>query len=106
MEEPANFVLRLVEEISGGRRVSPDTLLWQDLHLGGDDVVELLERIHQKFGTSFEGLVYSRFFPEEHEAIGASWAARLGLGSKREHVRVQHLVDVVARGQWFDPPDA
>ena len=106
MEEAADIIVRLVQKISGRQHVSPQTLLWHDLQLGGDDMFELLGAVHQQFDTSFEGLNFTSFFPEEHEAMGAGWASKLGFRSKLKPVSVQHLVDVVRQGQWFDPPAA
>lgn len=104
MDEPLEQVRHLVQDVSRSRRVDPQTRLWHDLHLGGDDAVELLECIAAKFGTSFAPLSFTDFFPEEHEALGAHLAATFGFRSVRNPVTVQHLADVVKRGVWFDPP--
>jgi hypothetical protein len=98
MDEPLEQVRRLVAEVSSSRGVKPETRLFQDLHLAGDDVFELMERIAAKFGTSFSSLSFTDFFPEEHEA--------LGFGGSKKTVTVRHLAEVVKRGAWFDPPNA
>lgn len=103
MEEPFDQVRRIVEDISGHTRVTRQTRLWHDLHLGGDDVVELTDRISAAFGTSFSTFCLSDFFPEEAEALGAHITAALGFKSRKKPVTVQHLLDVVKHGSWFDP---
>lgn len=93
----------IVQEVTGSRTVTPNTRLWHDLSLGGDDIVELVERLEAKFGTSFADLPYADFFPDEGAALGAHLLKSLGLKDRRKPVTIQHMADVVKRGAWFDP---
>lgn len=104
MDDPVEQVRRLVEEVSGSRKVTAQTRLFHDLHLDGDDVFDLLERIEARFGTSFSSLSFKDFFHDEHEALGAHVAASFGFRSSKKMVTVQHLAEVVRLGAWFDPP--
>lgn len=76
----------------------------QDLGIGGDDAEELLEEIHRKFGTRFKGFDCAEYFPGEHEAAGERWFRRLGFKDPYRPLRVEHLVDVIQQGCWFEPP--
>lgn len=103
MDEVLDQVRHLVELVSGSRGVKPETRLFHDLHLGGDDIRELLESIAAKFGTSFSNLSFATYFHNEDEALGAHLAATFGLRTNKRAVTVQHLAEVVKRGSWFDP---
>jgi hypothetical protein len=104
MDEIVEQLRPLIEEVSSSKSVRSDTRLFHDLHLGGDDVAEILNRISAKYGTSFAGLSFTDFFHEEHEALGGALWASLGLRSSKKPVTVQHLAEVVRCGAWFDPP--
>lgn len=84
---------------------SDDCFLLQDLGIGGDDADEFLEAIHATFGTRFDGFAFATYFPDEHEAVGEHWFRRLGFKDTRKPFRLGHLVDVVQRGAWFEPPE-
>jgi hypothetical protein len=105
MEPLIDQVRRIVQDVASVRSVMPNTRLWHDLSLGGDDVIELLERLEAKFGTSFADLPFTDFFPEEGAALGDHFLKLLGLKGDRKPVTVQHLADVVNQGAWFDPSE-
>jgi hypothetical protein len=105
MDDIGEQLRHLIEEVSGSTGVLPETRLFHDLHLGGDDVMEILERIAATYATSFAELSFTDFFHEEHEALlGALWTS-LGFRTSKKPVTVQHLADVVRRATWFDPTD-
>jgi|JI10StandDraft_1071094.scaffolds.fasta_scaffold333136_3 hypothetical protein len=88
-----------------GRRktIVPATRLYRDLGIWGDDALELLEEIHQAFGTKFETLDISTYFPYEGEA-GPFWLERLlRLKDHKRTLTFGHLLEVVKKGEWFDP---
>jgi hypothetical protein len=93
-----------VVRASGSHKVLPQSRLWHDLRVGGDDAWELIEKLVDSFGTSFTSMAFSDFFPDETEAFGAHWGMVFGFRSDKTPVTVQHLADVVERGHWFDPP--
>jgi len=96
----------LLSEISGIRGPLPDDcLILQNLGIGGDDADEMLEEIHSRFGTGFEGFAFTTYFPSEHEVAGERWLRRLGFQDSRKPLSVGHLVDVIQRGAWFEPPE-
>ena len=104
MDQVLEHVRRLVEKASASRDVKPETRLLHDLHLDGDDVLELLEGLVRTYGTSFSSMSFTDFFHEEPEALGAHIAFSLRFRSGRKPVTVQHLAEVVKRGTWFEPP--
>lgn len=86
---------------------SEGTSIYGDLSIGGDDAAELIEGIHARFGTRFDGFKYEVFFPNETEALGAHFARLLGFKNKKgKPLLVGHLVDVIQKGAWFEPPDS
>ena len=94
-----------VARISCSRKVLPDCRLWHDLRVGGDHAWDLIEKLIDRFGTSFTDMAVSEFFPGETEVFGAHWGMMFGFRSDKKPVTVQHLAEVVKRGTWFDPPD-
>lgn len=85
--------------------VSEDTRILQDLGIDGDDADEFLEAVHKTFGTRFEGFNFSTYFSNQEIGNGDVWLRRLGFEDARKPLTVGHLVDVIIRGSWFDPPD-
>lgn len=84
--------------------LSEDCRILQDLGIGGDDAGEFLDAVHQTFGTRFDGFVFSAYFPDDGEAAGEEWFRRLGFRDSRKTLTVGHLLDVIQRGVWFEPP--
>ena len=98
-------LLELVQRLTGRRDVFfAPTELYADLRISGDDAWELIERVHQMFGTSFVGLSLADFFPGEHDPSGGFW---LGKASEKPHdlrsFTFGHMLAVVESGHWFEP---
>lgn len=103
-ENVKDDLVALLSEFSCRRPISMDNRLVQDLGIGGDDADELLETIHEKFGTSFTDLEFRDYFPNDHEMLGERWFRLLGFQDNRKPLRVRHLLQVVQCGAWFEPP--
>ena len=85
--------------------IAEDMRIYHDLGIGGDDASELLEEIHSTYGTLWTGLQFDTYFPNEGEVFWKLWARRFGVKeAKLKPMTVRHLLDVIARGNWFDPP--
>jgi hypothetical protein len=93
----------MISKVSGNRNLGVQTRLFHDLGISGDDAAELLNDVHQKFGTSFAEFPFVDFFSDETEALMAHLARRLGLRSRRKSLTLGHLVKVVEKGTWFEP---
>lgn len=94
----------LISDISGVRKeLSDSTRIYHDLFISGDDADELLEKIHAKFGTEFEELDFSAYFPEETDSFIWHFAMRLGVKCKKKEMTIGHLLDVIRKKAWFDP---
>lgn len=93
----------LIRRISRAKALSPATALFHDLSLAGDDALELLESMHARFGTRFDGFDFSRYFPDETEALSHHLLPHRRQRKKR--LTVGHLHAVLAAGAWFDPED-
>ena len=77
--------------------------LYHDLGIGGDDASELFEDLLSAFPIDMTGFEFSRFFPEEADAMWEYWAAKVGLGTKRPPLTIRHLAKVAKAGVWKDP---
>jgi len=104
MDEALNEIQRMAAQFVWRQAVLPDSRLWHDLHIGGDDAWELLGEVVCRFQTSFETMTFSAYFPDETEAWRAGIGMMLGFRSDKKAVTVQHLAQVVKPGAWFDPP--
>ena len=106
-EEILHQLERILSQIVAKKvTVSEQTSVYGDLSIAGDDAIELIEWIHSKFGTKFDGFRFDEYFRNETDAF-AEHLARL-VGFKRNIRRplfVSHLVDVIDSGAWFDPPN-
>jgi hypothetical protein len=83
--------------------ISDSTCLYHDLSISGDDAWELLDRLKSDFGTSFAGLDFEAYFPQETESLGQHILKSIGFPNKRKKLTFGHLVDVVRDGHWSEP---
>jgi hypothetical protein len=101
MESPEDAIFKLVRDTSVYRgTITPESALYHDLRIWGDDAYELLTDLHRRFGTSFQTLNFPVYFPCEGPFNDFfAWRAR----AKRPRLTVGHLIAVVERGDWFEP---
>ena len=105
-EDIREAIVSIVRSITLGRdSIGDDSSLFHDLGIAGDDAAELFDKIHEKFGTRFDGLEFSTFFPDETEAIFYHVAKLFGYRSRKPELTLGHLVRVVEAGAWFAPDD-
>ncbi|TNE57340.1 MAG: DUF1493 family protein [Alphaproteobacteria bacterium] len=102
------FITVLVQDFSIYTVEDESTRIEQDLHLRGDDLWRVLERITAEYGTDFSALEWKKFFHGEYWRLrDMFWAIQnrwFGIATTdRPEVTVGHLIDVIERGQWFDP---
>jgi hypothetical protein len=96
-------ILTILKEISvTNRKIERSTLVYHDLRISGDDAGDLIERISREFGTSFKGLHFPDYFPDETEAMFFRIYLFFG-GRSKKPLTVGHLMEVVERREWFDP---
>jgi hypothetical protein len=94
----------ILREFVGKRpALKATTRLQQDLHLAGDDVGDLLEKIAATYRTDFSALDFAAFFPDESEALSYYWTSLIGWKSDKREFTLGHLLDVINKGQWFEP---
>ncbi len=104
-EEIRKELEALLSRISA-RKVSivETTSIYRDLAIGGDDAGDLIEGIHGKFGTRFDGFKYDVYFPNETDALFDHLASIFGFRNKKKrNLLVGHLLDVIQCGAWFEP---
>lgn len=94
----------IVQRITGRRqRVSDDARLYHDLGISGDDAIDLINTINHEFGTSFDGFIFSLYFPSETESIYYNIFRLFGRQNRKKNLTFHHLLEVVRKGQWFEP---
>lgn len=90
----------IIRAITGAKTVTADTALFHDLSLAGDDALELLKTLRQRFGTNFDALPFDRDFPGETEALGYQ---RLPFRRRaKQRLTVGRLRTAVAQGVWLE----
>ena len=95
----------LIRAITGCDDTIPlSTSLYHDLNIAADDAIELLTEISRRFGVSFAGFSFSKYFPDENEAGWLYFSTLLGLRDyTRPSLTFGHLIEVVKQGHWFAP---
>ncbi len=69
--------------------------LFHDLFIYGDDAYEILMDVRKKYATSFEGLHFPDYFPNESGFLLPGLARLLGLGRTHyKRLTVEHLAEV------------
>jgi len=88
-------VVGLIAEKTGlpPSEIMPETLLWHDLGIAGDDASELLVEYRDLFQVDMKEFNFARYFPSE---IGF-WCR------EREPVTVRDLVESAKRKRWTTP---
>jgi hypothetical protein len=98
------FVERILRRQTGFKgQLSATTELYYDLSLAGDDTCEVLEALTRQFGTSWDGMQFERYFPDEATALFNQIAKWLGYRRKNSFT-IGHLLNVIRSGRWFEPP--
>jgi len=91
-------LINLIEKVSGTRNVGLDDRVNFNLNIQGDDASELIDAIHQEFGTSFAGMDMQKYFKDEGFEIQLRFW-RMG----KLPLTVRHLLHVIEKGVWFEP---
>jgi hypothetical protein len=103
-EGARDAIVSMVRTITSSKRdIHEDASLFHDLGIAGDDAAEFIAKLHERFGTRLDGLVFSKFFPNESEALLYHLARLLGYRSRKPKLTIRHLVRVVESGSWFEP---
>lgn len=78
--------------------------LYADLAISEGDAAQLLNMVSEKFDTSFVGMDFHSYFPDEPSAL---WHQRWNRLSRRrpgfKSFTFGHLVMVVEQGHWSEP---
>jgi hypothetical protein len=100
-----NDLIALLRDWTVERKpIGPETAIYHDLYLAGDDAYEILREIVKRYDTAFDGLNFGTYFAPEYAMPWRLWAAKLGYpDSKRPRLTVAHMVRVIERGRWFPP---
>jgi len=94
-------IIALISDWSGRRKpITPDTAVYHDLVLSGDDAVEILTAVSKQYAVSFDGFNFSSYSPGEPFLGSFLWSKSK---DKYKRLTVAHLVAVAERGAWFEP---
>jgi acyl carrier protein len=110
MEMDEELRSRLLKIIAATAAIKADqikdaTRLFHDLSIKGDDVYWLLVELEKEFGTNLREFPSDQYFSDWEEPIGI-WVNRFfGYTADKKGLTFGHLLNVVERGRWFDPPE-
>jgi hypothetical protein len=106
-EDLRSSLRKIISETVGTKReITDSTRLFHDLNIKGDDVYWLFNELEKKYKTKFHGLDTNQYFSDFEEPIGI-WIRRFfGYTADKKELTFGHLLNVVERGAWFDPPSA
>ncbi len=70
----------------------------------GDDAERMIEEFSNEFDVDMMQMFFSKYFLKESELI-FYWIYKLFKTKKlnKEHIPIEHLVQVVKKKKWFDP---
>lgn len=121
---PANDPMDLLPEIlvkkhSGSADVHPESRLFTDLGMDGDDASEFLQAFSQRFDIDWTGFHWLRYFGDEGidvfapvfsvvaQSLSANFRQRWKAAREAEReITVAHLARVAEAKRWIEPPDA
>jgi hypothetical protein len=103
MENVEPSLRQILSKFVGARQVAMQTELYHQLGIAGDDASELLEEVHERFGTSFFGFQFDDYFPNESDAVGDHVLRLVGFRSPKKSFTLGHLLTVVSIGRWVEP---
>ncbi|MBX3430624.1 MAG: DUF1493 family protein [Hyphomonadaceae bacterium] len=118
---PLGEIIDLAKNRTGRQQVTPDTRLYADLGMTGEDAREFLLALAAKYDIDLERLIWLRYFDDEPSisdlmepaiTLGASvlspdFAIRWQAARKVEReITIAHLADVARAKVWTDPGDA
>ncbi len=95
----------LVQEFgSSPESVTPEARLMQDQYLRGDDATDFLGILMSKYDIDFQNMNFDRYFHGEYYGLRDMYYALMKKDDPRkEPLTVKHIVDVIVKGEWFDP---
>jgi len=82
--------------------------LWRDLHIGGDDMLELFLTLQEQFGVNLDGLDLKNICPNEDDVLLAQiteWVRKkVGLSPEMRYtsMKVGDLIAAVESKSWSD----
>lgn len=109
-------IVELAKAVSDVDDVGPDSRLFSDLHLDGDDAGAFMERFAAKHGVDMTDFVWLRYFGDEGfdmmgpaismaaSILSPSFAVRWQAARDAEReITIGHLVEVARDKMWQDP---
>lgn len=103
MEDLPERLTSRLRKFVGNANISGQTRIYHDLGIGGDDAWELLDDVREEFGVDFSNFNFSKYFPDESEALPEKIARAFKLGPKRPPLTVDHLLKAIEVGRWEEP---
>jgi hypothetical protein len=102
--EIRDVIMAMIRELAGHRdQLTDRTRLFHDLSISGDDAGDLFSLVHKRFGTSFSGMNFEEFFPNETEGIFYRRGRFLGFGRPKRELSIGHLLAIIKQGHWVEP---
>lgn len=87
-----------------GVEIKDDSKLFKDLEIWGDDVDIFLINFIEKFDVDFSDLVIDKYFIPEYNILEWIYYRTFQTAKlNKDYFSLNHLVEVVKKGKWFDP---
>lgn len=113
-------IIELAKTHTGKSSVTPETRLYADLGMTGDDARDFLLKVATSYDIDMERLIWLRFFDDEPSTndlmepaitlaasvLSPSFAVRWQAAREAEReITIAHLADVARAKVWTDPGD-
>lgn len=84
--------------------ISPETRLYEDLKIYGDDAVNLIEKFSTHFKVNISNFIYSKYFYNESHIIFPDFVRKLfGLTKEpKPSIRIKDLLKAIEKGELND----
>jgi len=107
----AEEVVQMIREAANvdAAELRPDTQLWRDLRIGGDDMLELFLKLQKRYGVNLDGLHLPTYSPNEDDVITeqiAKWTRKklhIAPSDRYKSLTVADLIAVAERKNWSQP---
>jgi hypothetical protein len=103
MDNSQERLLTYLRKYVGKVSIDEQTRIYHDLHISGDDALQLIDHLRENFGVDFSTMNFSEYFPGESEAFLEHLGRFFGVRAKRKSLTFGHLSQVVQKRYWHEP---
>lgn len=90
-------------EYEVGCQLPQNPRFFNDLGIGGDDCIQLMNRIATKYGIDMTSYIPSEYHETEQEILSTGWPFDVKLNRVLKEFDLNHLIEVIDKKRWYEP---